>query len=87
MKLEIRSSFFKDSGKLPAVLQNKVAELMDRIQNAGSIREIPDCKKMRGYKDAYRIKLGEYRIGFFRLKSSIELVRILPRKDIYRYFP
>ena len=87
MKVEIRHSFIKDSRKLPTQNQIRLAELIEKIDFVKSIFEIPHCKKMQGYKNAYRIKLGDYRIGFFYLKDSIELVRIQLRKEIYRNFP
>ncbi len=31
--------------------------------------------------------MGEYRIGFFFENETIELVRVLGRKEIYKYFP
>lgn len=45
------------------------------------------CKKLTGFKNAYRIRMGEYRIGFVFENGTIELIRILGRKDIYKYFP
>ncbi len=87
MKVELRKSFYKDSQKLPAFNKAKLAELIEKILFVKTIFDIPNCKKMQGFKNAYRIKFGEYRIGFFRNNDGIELVRILPRKDIYRYFP
>jgi mRNA interferase RelE/StbE len=49
--------------------------------------QLADCKKLTGYKTAYRIRMGQYRIGFYYEHKTIELVRILHRKEIYRYFP
>lgn len=87
MKVEARKSFVRDSQKLSSQNQVKLGELIESIPYLKTIFDIPHCKKMQGYKNAYRIKFGEYRIGFFRTNEVIELVRILPRKDIYRYFP
>lgn len=42
---------------------------------------------MKGFPDAFRIRLGEYRVGILLDKDSIVLVRMLHRKEIYRYFP
>ncbi|MGA9351150.1 MAG: type II toxin-antitoxin system RelE/ParE family toxin [Anaerolineae bacterium] len=42
---------------------------------------------MKGYDTFYRIRLGDYRIGIEVLEDKVILVRILHRKDIYRYFP
>lgn len=87
MKIEIRSSFVKAVKKLPGDLQGKIAEIIEQIEGAKSVREISNCKKLTGYKNAYRIKLESYRIGFFLEKGVIELTTVLHRKDIYRYFP
>ena len=87
MKIEIRSSFTKASKKLPAHYQQKIAEIIEQIEDVENIREISNCKKLTGYKTAYRIKLESFRIGFFYKKGVIELTTVLHRKDIYRYFP
>ncbi len=49
--------------------------------------EIPHLKKMKGYKNAYRIRFGDYRIGFLFENNSIVLSRVMNRNEIYRYFP
>lgn len=87
MKVEIRSSFVKSAKKLPSALKNKVSDIISEMQTATSIRELSNCKKMTGYKTAYGIKLEDYRIGFFYEKDIIDLTTVMPRKDIYRYFP
>ncbi len=87
MKVEIRSSFVKAAKKLPADQQQKVAEIIIQMEKAKTIRELTDCKKMTGFKTAYRFKLQNYRIGLFYAKGIIELTTVLHRKDIYQYFP
>ena len=87
MKIDIRSSFVKSAKKLPADIQHKIAEVIGQIEHAKTVMEIENCKKLTGYKTAYRIKLGIYRIGFFVEKGVVELTTVLHRKDIYRYFP
>ena len=42
---------------------------------------------MEGFKNAYRIKIGDYRIGVFIEEDTIEFVRFVHRKDIYKKFP
>ena len=87
MKYEIRQSFVKDSLKLPRPVQADIAGIINKIEKAGKVTELPSCKKLQGYKTTYRIRIGSYRIGFFYEKNSIELVRVLDRKNMYRYFP
>lgn len=87
MKVEIRQSFVKDALKLPSNIHIEIAAIIIAIQNAGKLTELHSCKKLKGYKKAYRIRIGDYRIGFVFENNIIELVRVLARKDMYRYFP
>ena len=87
MKIEIRKSFTKDADKLPASVQRQVAGIIEIIKETKQLNQLSDCKKLKGTKTAYRIRLGQYRIGFYYEKGVAELVRVLNRKDIYRYFP
>lgn len=87
MNIEIRKSFEKDSAKLPLTIQTHLSEVIETIIKSQKLSEIPSCKKMAGYKNAYRIRLNRYRIGFFFENQTVELVRVLDRKDIYKYFP
>ncbi len=87
MKIEIHSSFVKAARKLPANFQHKVADIIIEMEVARSTRDLQNCKKLKGHKSAYRIKLDTYRIGFIFEKGVVELTTVLHRKDIYRYFP
>jgi mRNA interferase RelE/StbE len=88
MQITYLKAFYKDLDKLK---NQKVAYqllgIIQMLENASSIKEIPDIKKLKGPKSAFSIRIGNYRIGLFIEGSNIELARFLPRKDIYRYFP
>jgi mRNA interferase RelE/StbE len=42
---------------------------------------------LKGHKFAYRIKIGDYRIGIFVESKVVEMARFEHRKDIYKVFP
>ncbi len=46
---------------------------------------IPQLRQ--GYDEYYRIRIGDYRLGIKVKKDSIEMLRCLHRKDIYKKFP
>jgi mRNA interferase RelE/StbE len=54
------------------------------IQDTNLLKRI---KKLKGHDSFYRIKIGDYRIGFEMVNEELILTRILHRKTIYRYFP
>ncbi|MEH1829111.1 MAG: type II toxin-antitoxin system RelE/ParE family toxin [Nostoc sp.] len=47
---------------------------------------MPNLKKLQGYENAYRIRVGDYRIGIIFDGETVLFQRVLHRKDIYRYF-
>ena len=87
MNIDIRKTFTKDADKLPANIQQQLSLIITNLQQAKQLTQIKDCKKIKSSKTAYRIRLWQYRIGFFFENETIELVRVLGRKDIYKYFP
>jgi mRNA interferase RelE/StbE len=87
VNLEIRKSFQKDALKLPAPAQAQLAKVIDNLSRAKKLSELTSCKKLTGFKNVYRLRMGEYRIGFIFENETIELVRVLGRKEIYKYFP
>lgn len=57
------------------------------LQLVSSLDEIPDIKKLQGYKTFYRIRIGDYRIGMDHEKPKIVVMTILQRGSIYKRFP
>lgn len=88
MKLLIDRSFEKDTDKIKdQKLLHSIADCIEGILNADKLSDIPNCKKLKGSKNTYRIRIGNYRIGFILEKQTVELIRFLPRNAIYKYFP
>jgi len=87
VNIEIRKSFEKDALRLPAPVQVQLSKIIETLGRTKKLSEVASCKKLAGYKNAYRIRMGAYRIGFIFEKETIELIRVLGRKEIYKYFP
>jgi len=88
MKIKFRNRFEKDLLKITDkdILQQVKIVIID-TENVAKLSQLKNLKKIKGKRTAYRIKIGDYRIGFYFEKNEIEFTRILPRKDIYKYFP
>lgn len=84
----IDKSFEKDvkSVKDRKIL-NSIADIIEEIQNTEKLTDIPNCKKLKGSSNAFRIRLGNYRIGFVFEDNQIKFIRFLHRSKIYDYFP
>ena len=88
MKTAFRESFTRD---LKAVrdkkLLQRVREVIEAVEKADSLGDLPNLKKLKGAKSYFRLKLGDYRIGLALESNTVIFVRFLDRKDIYKYFP
>jgi mRNA interferase RelE/StbE len=89
MNVFFDASFEKSLRKLKNKdVQSKVWETILVLEEAVTLRNVPDVKKMEGFKTFYRIKLGQYRLGFELINpNTVLLILVAHRKDIYRYFP
>ncbi len=88
MKVLIDKSFEKDLEKInDKKILNSIADVIENINKLNTITDIVNCKKLKGTKNAYRIRVGDYRIGFIFENQNIDFIRFLHRSKIYNYFP
>lgn len=89
MKVEFDKSFQKSLLRIKdSRILNRVEKIILECESASGLLEIKNLRKLHGFPDYFRIKLGNYRIGFQLVeKSVIRFIIIMHRKDIYRKFP
>ena len=89
MILEFDKSFEKSLDKImDKALFNKIDKLIEQIEKVNSLSELLNIKKLSGFKNYYRIRIGDYRIGFEKINdSTIRFIVVAYRKDIYKIFP
>ena len=108
MQLVIQKSFYKDfekikDGRLSARLDELlevIHQAIDELSDKDEVPNIPNMIKLSGFSNAYRIRLGTYRIGVLIKEEKYEieieacitstifsLERFVHRKDFYRKFP
>lgn len=92
MRIIIKPAFKRDRDKINnAILLNALAAKLQQIERADSPQNITGLKPLVGYITHHRIYLKtdkqSYRIGAIIRGNTIWLVRLLPRKKIYRSFP
>ena len=88
MTVSFRKSFLRDLKKIKdRKVRGRVRGVIEAVEEAESLADLPDVKKMSGSSGYYRVRTGSYRIGLAVEGEEVEFVRVLDRKDIYRYFP
>jgi len=86
--VKTKKSFNKDIDKISdSKLAQRIKETIEFIEKANTINQVHNLKKMKGDINAYRIRIGNYRLGFFFKNDIVELTIFAHRKDIYKYFP
>lgn len=89
MEVFFLKSFYRDLNKIKKPkTAKKIIDIIEKLETCDQISEISGAKKMKGSDIAYRIRIGEYRIGLYLMTNNkLELSRVLHRKDIYKFFP
>jgi mRNA interferase RelE/StbE len=88
MQFEFEKAFVRDFRKIRKKdLAQSINQAILQVSLATLIHEIPNLKKLSGYKSAYRIRIGDYRIGVVIEKDIVTFVAFAHRKEIYKKFP
>lgn len=88
MELKFERTFYKDISKIrDKKIADGVKKILSDLESSASLNQIPNLKKLKGHSAAYRVKIGDYRLGIFFTGKVVEVVRFLHRKEIYRMFP
>ena len=62
---------------------------IQKLKSANTLREVTNIVPMEDHPGFYRIRFGDFRIGFFNIEGepTVELLDIDHRNDFYRKFP
>lgn len=89
MKVLFDKSFLKSLEKMKSTkVKSKLKEVIEELESAENLQQVKSVKKIQGFKNFYRIRIGDYRLGFELIDKTIVLIILIAhRKDIYRKFP
>ena len=89
MIVEFDKSFSKSLDRIKdSTILRRIETTLLKLEEAESLQDLKNLKKLSGFKNYYRIRLGNYRIGIEQIdKRTIRLIIIAHRKDIYKKFP
>ena len=88
MKVLYEKSFLKDLKKRSdKTLKKRVKSVILDIKIAENRSELSNLEKLKGYPLAYKIRIGDYRLGLFIENETVILSRFLHRKEVYKKFP
>ena len=78
--------------KMKLIYSRRAAKAISKINNPfkknikEAVEKLPagDVKKLQGYRNAYRLRVGDYRILFDMHNGKIEIIDVLPREAAYK---
>ena len=87
MNVNYSKDFKKSVMKLSGKMLDSVRRVVAEVKNAESLKDITDCKKLLGYRNIYRIRIGDYRaFSTFHIEIINDTVffrYLVPRGEAY----
>jgi len=74
-------SYEKYLAKLPKHLRLQLAETTEKVKCL-QLKNL-DIKKLHGYNDIFRCRVGKFRIIFMKTKNGGDIIEINTRGDVY----
>ena len=84
--MEIHRKADKEIRNLPEEIRKKVIKLLISLQKTPYPFREYDLKKIRGLRNVYRVRIGEYRISYYvndKIKKIV-ILEVKPRGEAYR---
>ena len=87
MKVGYSKRFEKSVKKLSGKMLESVRRTIIEVMEARQLSDITDCKKLVGYKNIYRIRIGDYRAFFIFhveiINDTVFFQYLVPRGEAY----
>ena len=86
MKATFLRSFARDlRGIRDRSVGERIREAIELVEHAQRLNEVAGVKRLSGATGYYRIRVGDYRIGLALEEDMVTFVRVLHRREIYRW--
>ena len=88
MEIEVTRKFQKQVADCnDQRVKSEIRKIIELAENAKSVSEIRNLKKLKGHKNFFRIRLGDYRIGIQAIETKVIFAAFDRRSNIYKNFP
>lgn len=81
--LVVTKRFVKDYKKIGKIIQKNTDKTVSRLRE-NIFADEQDIKKIKGYNNIWRVRVGHYRLVYSFDEEDVILLRIMHRKDIYK---
>jgi mRNA interferase RelE/StbE len=76
---------FSKSERSEALPDNVLARVVQRIESLGHAPRPTGCKKLKGYKDQWHVRAGDWRVVYIIDDAAklVRITRIAHRREVY----
>ena len=85
MNIEYSKAFIKAATKLDGRYKVTLVRKIEEVKMASTIEELTNCKKLEGFSNTYRIRIGSYRAFFIFtiVNNTVCFEYLVSRGDAY----
>lgn len=83
IKVLVKQEILDDINRLPSELGDRIKTALKELEISWPICRL-DIKKLKGYPNHYRIRVGDYRIIFFHESGIAKVYNVSHRSDSYK---
>lgn len=85
MNIQYSKAFIKSAQKLTGKYKMALARKIEEVKSAPNVEKLTECKKLEGFENAYRIRLGSYRAFFILviLNNTVCFEYLVSRGEAY----
>ena len=89
MKVAFTNKYEKQFDRITdSKIRKQVVDAVRSIIDSPKLEQVPSIKKLKGFKNAFRVRSGQYRIGLIQQTDGTILIAAIDfRKDFYKGFP
>ena len=82
--IEFSKKAYKDI-KILSKEQRKIIEKIKELKSVSMIVRKGDTKKLKSFKNVYRLRVGNFRVIYSILNEIILIIRIIDRKNLKKF--
>ena len=85
MNIQYSKAFIKSALKLTGKYKTSLLKKIEEVKNATSVEKLTECKKLEGFENSYRIRIGSYRAFFILviLNNTVCFEYLVSRGEAY----
>ncbi|EAZ81023.1 type II toxin-antitoxin system RelE family toxin [Algoriphagus machipongonensis] len=88
MKVRFLNSFLQDLDLISDQKEKEaILKVIDTCEKAKFLSQLASLKKLPGFKNVFRIKDKNYRIGLYIEINELVFARISHKAELYKMFP